>query len=725
MNRLACIGTTLTAALLLSCAGLARAQDNVVDPPQRVARMAYSAGDVEFAPAGTDTWGELSRNRPLINGDRLLTGRSGRAALELGDASARIDDNSAFSFLRLDQQVVQIELSQGTMNLRVRQIYGQQVYEIDTPTLAFVASQAGSYRIDVAPDGRGAMVTVFEGSGMVYGTDNAQRNVDAGNQYRFADSDLMRVSVRELPRGNSFDRFCAERDAQYADSTSRRYVADNVVGYEDLDRYGRWQSSAEYGHIWYPRDVGAAWAPYRDGHWAWIEPWGWTWVDNAPWGFAPFHYGRWAYVGQRWGWVPGPRAMRAVYAPALVAFIGSAGFSISLSSGGPVGWFPLGPRDVYLPPYRVSQRYFTRVNVTNIRVINRTVINHYYNDYHNHHRSWRDDYAYRHGRHAVTVVPRDVFTGAKPVAAGALRLRPDQLASTGVALRPRVTPRNASLGVMPRGRPAAASAAFDRKVVARHTPAPAVIPFAARAKAIAAQDGAPLTENQRSALRRSQDVTHTRVDVLNRAAPRGNPGVSRREPVRAPSTQRAAPTPRQAPAAPRVAPRGQPRGGPIAMPPQRHATPQPSRAEPATPVRRAPVQRAQPAVQPRGIPMPVQRPQVRPTPAAQPVRRATPVRQHEPVERLPQRAPVERAQPRAPIERAQSRARAPVHRAPPAQVERRAPVQRPAQARPQPREVIRAAAPPQRSAAPRGKPAKVDKSDDREHHRGEPRIQRH
>jgi len=37
------------------------------------------------------------------------------------------------------------------------------------------------------------------------------------------------------------------------------------------------------------------WAPYREGHWAWIEPWGWTWVDDASFGFVTSHYGRWAF----------------------------------------------------------------------------------------------------------------------------------------------------------------------------------------------------------------------------------------------------------------------------------------------------------------------------------------------------------------------------------------------------------------------------------------------
>src|SRR5437016_591981 len=120
------------------------------------------------------------------------------------------------------------------------------------------------------------------------------------------------------------------------------------LGVEDLDDYGDWRSSPEYGDVWFPR-VSAGWAPYREGHWAWIDPWGWTWVDDDPWGYAPFHYGRWAAFGGRWGWIPGPVAVRPVYAPALVVFVGGGGFV----AGGNVAWFAMGPREVYVPSYRV------------------------------------------------------------------------------------------------------------------------------------------------------------------------------------------------------------------------------------------------------------------------------------------------------------------------------------------------------------------------------------
>src|SRR5208282_4922598 len=86
-----------------------------------------------------------------------------------------------------------------------------------------------------------------------------------------------------------------------------------------------------------------------------------------------FHYGRWAFVAGRWGWVPGPREVRPVYAPALVVFVGGGGPAM----GGNVAWFPLGPREVYVPPYHVSQTYVNQVNISNTTVTQTTVTNVY------------------------------------------------------------------------------------------------------------------------------------------------------------------------------------------------------------------------------------------------------------------------------------------------------------------------------------------------------------
>jgi len=458
-----------------------QAYDNADQAPGRVARLAYLSGQVQFAPAGESDWGSVEVNRPMVIGDRLLTGDDGRAVLELGDASIRIDNDSAFDFLNLDQDNVQVELSQGTLNIAVRQLAQSENFEVDTPTVAFVASTPGIYRIDDDPSGTGSMVTVFQGSGTVYGENGVSRPVAAGTSYRFNDSTLASVEANGLPQSDDFDRFCEARDANYNRYTQQeqQYVPPDMIGADDLDQYGQWDNTPDYGNVWYPTSVPVGWAPYRYGHWAWIDPWGWTWVGDEPWGFAPFHYGRWVYARNRWGWMPGPVHVRPVYAPALVAFVGGSGFSVSvnLGGGGPVGWFPLGPRDVYVPWFHASRNYFTNVNVTNIRnvYVNKTVINNFYGDY----RAGRvpprgrNDYAYRRMPGAVTAVPRNVFTGARPVHPAALKLDRTQLARSEVALRPSVNPDRSSLGLRhPTARPTTIKGRepFARPVVARHQP---------------------------------------------------------------------------------------------------------------------------------------------------------------------------------------------------------------------------------------------------------------
>src|SRR5438046_943808 len=149
-------------------------------------------------------------------------------------------------------------------------------------------------------------------------------------------------STTSEPGRDAFAGWAQSRDRGEERSASTRYVSPEMTGYEDLDRYGRWETAPDYGPLWAPVTVAPDWAPYRYGHWGWVNPWGWTWVDDAPWGFAPFHYGRWAFVQSRWCWVPGPREERAVYAPALVAFVGGRDFSVGVASGA-IGWVPLAP----------------------------------------------------------------------------------------------------------------------------------------------------------------------------------------------------------------------------------------------------------------------------------------------------------------------------------------------------------------------------------------------
>jgi hypothetical protein len=471
-------GQLLLAILLLACAGLAHAQskndaNSTGDPPARVARLAFASGDLGLLPAGSTSWSAADINRPLTNGDKLSSAADTRAELDLGSASLRIDSNSDIGILNLSEQTGQFELTQGTLNITVRNIDQGSTYEIDTPTLALVIDQPGSFRVDVPKDGSSTAVTVHDGLGTVYGENSAQRQVFSGRRYQFNDSTLNDITVTDVTSNDTFDEWCNDRDAQQANSGSAQYVSDDVVGGNDLDGWGSWEEDQDYGAIWYPAVVAASWAPYRFGHWTWIWPWGWTWVDDLPWGFAPYHYGRWAFVHNHWGWIPGPRHVRPVYAPALVAFIGTG-------AGRPVGWFPLGPRDVYSPWYHASRNYYTGVNIANIGVgrynDQAALINTIHNQY-GLYQSGRaapgNTYAYRNTPTALTAVSAQTFAGARNVQNSQIRLDAQQVAAASVIAPTALQrPTTTSFGQpRPMNGPSLPSASFNRQVVAVGRPA--------------------------------------------------------------------------------------------------------------------------------------------------------------------------------------------------------------------------------------------------------------
>ena len=475
----------VAAALTLTLAGFA-----VADPPMRVARLGYLSGGVTFSPAGEKDWVSGTLNRPLITGDRLWADNNGRAELQIGSAVVRLSASTLFTLTNLDDRIAQMHLQQGTLLLRVRRMDRNQVVEVDTPNLAFVINQPGEYRITVNATADSTEVITRSGRANVYDAD-ASYSVGSGRGYRFFGAGLREYDVVAIARPDGFDRWAQGRDRGYDVSTSARYVSRDVIGYQDLDQYGRWSSTPEYGNVWMPTRVATNWAPYRDGHWSWIEPWGWTWIDDQPWGFTVSHYGRWTNTPRGWGWVPGPIAARPVYAPALVAFIGGNNFRVSASSGnvGALGWFPLAPREVYRPAYAVSRDYFTNVNVSNT-VINNTII---VNNYDNRNASDGNSavYANRSVVGAVVTVPTAAFVQSLPVARAQLQVSEAALMQAPVNTLAVVAPQRVSvLGAAQQQQ--TPPLVVERRVVAQSMPPAAAVGFAVRERALIATPGKPL-----------------------------------------------------------------------------------------------------------------------------------------------------------------------------------------------------------------------------------------
>jgi len=488
---------SLALAVLFVVPQRASADDD--DPPGRVARLSQTSGSVSFNPAGTDDWVDAVINRPLTTGDRLWADKDSRAELRIGSASLRISSNTGFSFLNLSDDTAQIQITEGTLRIRVKRLEENEIFEVDTPNLAFNILKPGTYKINVNEAGDATIIQVRDGEGDVTGGGSTY-TVHSDETGTFSGTDQLTADIQGGGYDDDdFDRWCADRDRHEDQSVSARYVPDEVIGYDDLDDYGGWRPVPEYGTVWFPHVTIVGWAPYRYGHWVWISPWGWTWVDDAPWGFAPFHYGRWVTVGGVWGWIPGPRPVvgvayvRPVYAPALVAWVGGPHFSVGVSVGaGPVGWFPLGPREVFVPSYHVSERYVTRVNITNTTVTN-VVVHNYYNNVIVNRNVTVTNVTYIN-RGAVTATSGKVFVSAQPVGRNIVRVdQRDVERATVVATTPGMAPDHRSVlgaGNESRFRPSARMQ--NRTVVAKTAPPPPPASFARQQQAIQANGGRPI-----------------------------------------------------------------------------------------------------------------------------------------------------------------------------------------------------------------------------------------
>ncbi|MDP9159264.1 MAG: FecR domain-containing protein, partial [Acidobacteriota bacterium] len=497
MKSLGHLAYLLLLAMFFSSSTLiARADQD--DPPSRAVDIRYITGQVSIQPGGVDDWAGAVVNRPLTTADRVWADRDSRAELQLGSAALRLNSETSLTLTNVSDQTVQVELDQGTLNLTVRRLYGGEIYEVDTPNLAFTLTRSGVYRFDVDPNQGTTRVSVFKGEGEATGEGNAVR-LRAGEEGYFDNGTSLENQVNRIERPDGFDDWARLRDDREDRSQSYRYVSQDMVGAEDLDEYGTWRSDPEYGSMWVPSHVQRGWAPYHDGHWAWVEPWGWTWVDDQPWGYAPSHYGRWVYRDSYWGWTPGPPDVRPVYAPALVAWVGGAAWGASVSFGGGegVGWFPLGYGEPYVPSYRASRQYFQNVNTSNTRITNITnVTNNYYtNNSINTNNVNNIRYVNQTVPGAMIAVPRTAMVNAQPVSRVAVQVPTQNVARAAIATAPPVAPdRKSVLGAKADVRAAAPpqQAAAPRAVITKTAPPPRPVPFAARQDALAKNPGRPL-----------------------------------------------------------------------------------------------------------------------------------------------------------------------------------------------------------------------------------------
>ena len=336
-------GLVALAALVLLLPHPSFAQDDD-DVRQTVARIAFLSGNASFNRGDDpDAWDEAVVNFPMTLGDRLYTAKDGRVELQAPGARIFLGPATEMAALDLRDEVRQLSLTIGTASFRINRLEEGEVFEVDTPNVAFTFRSAGYYRVDVDRDGN-TFASIFKGSAVAAAA-GGEVELQAGDAIRVDGLDEPRYDVVALPRSDAWDRWVDERSRRFRDGLSVRYASADIVGIDDLDREGEWQQIPDHGWVWSPPATAEAFTPYRNGRWAWQDPWGWTWISYEPWGWAPYHYGSWVSWRDRWFWVPVPRSVASVrYAPARVVFTGDGP-----GSAGFVGWFPIGPRDLFHP----------------------------------------------------------------------------------------------------------------------------------------------------------------------------------------------------------------------------------------------------------------------------------------------------------------------------------------------------------------------------------------
>ncbi len=331
------------------------------DAPARVGRISDVSGELFLATAErANDWAPIGRNYPVTSGDNLWIGASGRAEVDFGAGRFWMAGDSNLQVVALDERQLALFVASGQIIVQVRTLDPGEVASVETPNTRIDIVRPGHYRIDVLPDLQRTVLSVRDGEAGVAFAGGVQQAL-AGQQVSVSGDNGTQIAIRNGFGSDAFDAWSVARGQRYDASQALNYVAPDMVGARDLDDYGTWENLPSYGAVWFPTTVAVGWAPYRFGDWAWVAPWGWTWVDSAPWGYAPSHYGRWAWVGGRWGWCPGARIARAAWAPALVGWYGGRQWA---NAAGPVyGWVPLGWGEPFNPGWgRCGGRCWRRYN---------------------------------------------------------------------------------------------------------------------------------------------------------------------------------------------------------------------------------------------------------------------------------------------------------------------------------------------------------------------------
>ncbi|HEY2540952.1 MAG TPA: DUF6600 domain-containing protein [Stellaceae bacterium] len=342
---------------------VAGAAATLTAPSARVGRISLVSGNVEFRGLGDAQWSAASVNDPVATGLALRTGSQAQAEIRIGADTIDLAQDTEIAVAKLDQPIAEIAVSEGRIGLDIGRLDRGESVLIDLAHGGVWVLDRGRYDIVAGAEEHPERIAALAGNARFVGG-GADLPIASGYQLLPGSAETATARIETAGPPDDFDQWCGARTVDDSQLAAPYFVSREMTGYAALDEAGDWQPGGKDGEVWVPRASAAEWSPYRNGHWRWLAPWGWSWVDDQPWAFATSHYGRWRFADGRWLWTLGRRSAHPVWAPAVVAFLGTPGIGLSYADGpGPaIAWFPLAPGEVYWPGYTRDLDYIRALN---------------------------------------------------------------------------------------------------------------------------------------------------------------------------------------------------------------------------------------------------------------------------------------------------------------------------------------------------------------------------
>ena len=280
----------------------------------RIIRVSYLDGQVQMDRATGQGLERAMLNAPVVQGASIVTGKDGLAEIEFEDQSAlRLTGNSEVRFHQLSMndaglKTNDIEVVKGVVYFDVHS-RTDDIYRVGVEGNSLLIHRNTQVRLNANPNKLSA--AVFTGDvqlenqpQVVTARKKETLSLDPGNPSGYK---IVNV-VETLPE----DAWSKEREAY--DNTYAKNAGyggpRSGYGLQDLNYYGSFSYAPGYGNIWQPYGFDGAmmgFNPYGNGAWMFYPGMGYTWASGYPWGWLPYHYGSWAFIGGGigWAWVPG------------------------------------------------------------------------------------------------------------------------------------------------------------------------------------------------------------------------------------------------------------------------------------------------------------------------------------------------------------------------------------------------------------------------------------